>query len=305
MRLIASILAVGLVVPTVASAQTWQKASPRLAKAGIVAQQIRSFEGNTAGALLRCLTDQREFILVDASGETHDGASIMKIGSKSFPIAFKNDPQLRQALGIPGSWAAIPQEAVDALVNAGSVVLDNQVRTTTGQSYVSTIKVSMKGFPGVWKSAAGACRPGARPAASNAAATPTNGASERSGALPAVVARARDSYARECASMGGRSGQFRAGGILSGDFNGDGITDYVLDLNKYECRNGPTGAGYCGSQGCSIDVFVSNGGGHKQDGWMGMYGAAIVKAPGGDRIRLDGHRGAVQLKWNGRSFVPG
>lgn len=48
--------------------------------------------------------------------------------------------------------------------------------------------------------------------------------------------------------------EIESGFITRRDVNGDGVPDYVLDLGKFTCNGMET---YCGSGGCSVEVFAS------------------------------------------------
>ena len=77
------------------------------------------------------------------------------------------------------------------------------------------------------------------------------------GDLPAGVAATLSLYPGQCRTAGGKpdGGQPR---ILSGDIDGDGAPDYVVDPVALVCTGAATA--YCGNGGCMIDVLLSSSG---------------------------------------------
>ena len=49
--------------------------------------------------------------------------------------------------------------------------------------------------------------------------------------------------------------KFESGFVTRRDVNGDGVPDYILDLGKFTC--GDNSSYFCGSGGCSVEVFAS------------------------------------------------
>jgi hypothetical protein len=75
-------------------------------------------------------------------------------------------------------------------------------------------------------------------------------------ALPAPVQAVLAGYADQCRQLGGSLGA--EGGqpnMLTGDFDGDGITDYLLDSQALQCSASATA--FCGNGGCQVDIAVS------------------------------------------------
>ncbi len=71
--------------------------------------------------------------------------------------------------------------------------------------------------------------------------------------VEAEVARA----AEACRAMGGRPGT--AAMLAVDDLNGDGGEDWVLDFAKMDCAGAPHP--FCGSGGCSLQIYFWAGGG--------------------------------------------
>ena len=67
----------------------------------------------------------------------------------------------------------------------------------------------------------------------------------------------------------GGKGDIEPAGIVERDLTGDGKADLLINYGSITCHEGING--FCGSGGCSIDVYVSRNGklGQKQD----MFGA--------------------------------
>lgn len=59
----------------------------------------------------------------------------------------------------------------------------------------------------------------------------------------------------DCASMGGKDFQHDDGFVVSAEFNGDGRTDYLLNLNHGYCSSAMSA--FSGAAGAAIDVLLS------------------------------------------------
>ncbi|MDR7038902.1 hypothetical protein J2X36_003674 [Methylobacterium sp. BE186] len=85
-----------------------------------------------------------------------------------------------------------------------------------------------------------------------AAATPS-----RAGDLPAPVEAAIREQRQACAP---EKAEIRPGFIARKDVNGDGIEDVILDYGAFACGGDATY--FCGSAGCTMQVFASTKGGY-------------------------------------------
>ncbi len=128
-------------------------------------------------------------------------------------------------------------------------------------------------------------------------------------AMPAEVAAARGAIRQEC----GGEARFKPGFQRIADLNGDGRPDYLLDYGEMECVGGDIPNPFCGSAGCTLDIFVST-----EDGYRQAYGD-IVRAwslanARGRAVLLLGLHGSVcgragfetcrkRLSWDGDRFV--
>lgn len=79
-------------------------------------------------------------------------------------------------------------------------------------------------------------------------------------AVPAEIAAVQDAIREQC---GGKA-RFKPGFQRLADFNGDGLPDYLLDYGTVECLGGEMVNPFCGSGGCTLDIFVSAAGGYRQ-----------------------------------------
>lgn len=92
---------------------------------------------------------------------------------------------------------------------------------------------------------------------------------------------------------------FETGAITSADLNGDGRADYLVDMSRMTCGGEPAGNGWCGSGGCSFDIYTSTGSsGFRQDAYLGM-GPEIVRFGDGLAIAVTGRNGPWNVAWNG------
>lgn len=77
--------------------------------------------------------------------------------------------------------------------------------------------------------------------------------------LPAEVARSLAEDSAACRDVGGTPSTV-AGYATTADLNGDGRTDYVIDLAGLSCAGAPSF--FCGSAGCPVSVWLSGPGGY-------------------------------------------
>ncbi|MDB5539081.1 MAG: hypothetical protein JWQ89_808 [Devosia sp.] len=77
--------------------------------------------------------------------------------------------------------------------------------------------------------------------------------------VPPAIETLIAGYAEQCKNLGGTldAGSDRPG-LLSGDLDGDGIADYVLNSQNLKCSTGAPA--YCSSAGCAVDLAVSSDG---------------------------------------------
>jgi hypothetical protein len=88
-----------------------------------------------------------------------------------------------------------------------------------------------------------------------------------------------------------------------GDFNADGQQDFVLDYAGFQCTT--AASLFCGSAGCSVEVFMSQpDGGHTRTGAGNFEEFAIVRVGDHDVIEFAEHGSEVgadaakaQLEW--------
>lgn len=94
---------------------------------------------------------------------------------------------------------------------------------------------------------------------------------------------------------------FEDGSIQTADFNGDGRPDFLLDMTGFTCGGENRASGWCGSGGCSFDIFVSTGNDFHQDSYLGMD-PEIVQV--GDRLAVSaaGRDGPWTVAWDGEAM---
>ena len=126
--------------------------------------------------------------------------------------------------------------------------------------------------------------------------------------LPPEIRAAMSEARKDCSA----SLKFKKGFLTRRDVNGDGVTDFILDYGAAEC--GDRLSFYCGSGGCTTQVFAS-----LPDGGYAKVLDDTVRGVRFDRVRgrpamvLDLHGSACGkvgaepcrkiLLWNGRRFV--
>ncbi|WNJ88797.1 hypothetical protein [Bosea sp. 685] len=75
---------------------------------------------------------------------------------------------------------------------------------------------------------------------------------------PAVVTRVQEEIRQECS----KPVIFKPGFLRTAEFNGDGKPDYVLDFGAVDCPG--TLSSECGSGGCTVMIFLSEGTGYRR-----------------------------------------
>jgi hypothetical protein len=107
--------------------------------------------------------------------------------------------------------------------------------------------------------------------------------------------------------------KFEKGFLTRRDINGDGIEDFILDYGHFAC--GASLNPYCGSAGCSTEVFASlSGGKFTKVLDDNVRGIAFKTLRGRPAMLLELHGSAcgkvgsapcsATLYWNGEKFSP-
>ncbi|MCA0317971.1 MAG: hypothetical protein LCH88_07875 [Proteobacteria bacterium] len=119
--------------------------------------------------------------------------------------------------------------------------------------------------------------------------------------LPPILRAERERLAAECRQMGGR---FAPGPSYTqtADFNGDGVPDYLVDDNHNPCQG--TQSIYCGSGGCSIEVYISSPTGHRRANLNFLGSPAVIRrGETPPAIALSGRGGSLVVRWDGQRFA--
>lgn len=112
--------------------------------------------------------------------------------------------------------------------------------------------------------------------------------------LPAPVSTALTHEAKMCRDMGGKPVKPGAAAVLSGDVNGDGKVDYLMDAGSTPCQGATTS---CGSGGCSLTLWLSGPHGLKR-AWDGL---GINPTLGAGVVSYDNRSGTQRLRIKGQS----
>jgi hypothetical protein len=90
----------------------------------------------------------------------------------------------------------------------------------------------------------------------------------------------------ECKSYGGQPGK-SSGLIKFADLTGDGLVDYVADLNAYQCQGAASAMG-AGQSGAAMSIFVGGPGNTAVKVYDGLvYGTTVDKTGPRPRLYLD------------------
>ncbi|MGE0045329.1 MAG: hypothetical protein AB7J28_12310 [Hyphomonadaceae bacterium] len=111
---------------------------------------------------------------------------------------------------------------------------------------------------------------------------------EAAGPPPEIVA-ARQSYASNgCAEATPVMGpNFER----TADFNGDGRLDYIFDTNEFRCAEFASPP-FCGSGGCTVEVFLSTPTGYESVFNMQFGDAAVIAEANGATVLRDSATGS-------------
>jgi hypothetical protein len=105
---------------------------------------------------------------------------------------------------------------------------------------------------------------------------------------PDVVRKALAEARADCIQFGGKPGRTDAIASVE-DLDGDGGEDWILDFSKFECAGIPPP--FCGSGGCSLQIFLFQGGGR----WQQVFDDVVR---GFRRVRVGGRAG-LQISFHG------
>lgn len=127
--------------------------------------------------------------------------------------------------------------------------------------------------------------------------------------LPKEVQAAIDEAKKDC----GEAVRLKPKFIASKDVNGDGVRDYILDYEKFQC--GDMTSYFCGSAGCLTQVLASLPDGSYVKAWdENVRAMRFTKVKGKPAMIVDLHGSACNktgylpcpktLFWNGKTFDP-
>jgi hypothetical protein len=130
----------------------------------------------------------------------------------------------------------------------------------------------------------------------------SGGGESASAGLPADLQAWRDGSFEDCRTDGGKA-SVTPNYIRSADFNGDGKPDYVVHESELTCQGALNRN--CGSLGCSLEAFVSSGGGYRRGGLsqLNAYEVKIDDKARPPRLVMVMREGAAVYRWQGNRFV--
>lgn len=76
--------------------------------------------------------------------------------------------------------------------------------------------------------------------------------------VPDAVKTIVDGYSTQCGALGGKLLNPQSVRILTGDIDGDGRQDYLLNTDKLTCDGAATA--FCANAGCQVDIALSSAG---------------------------------------------
>jgi hypothetical protein len=119
---------------------------------------------------------------------------------------------------------------------------------------------------------------------------------------PPPVAKAVREREQFCAEAGGKP-VVGAKFIRQLSLDGDARADFILNDSEFRCTKGAPG--FCGSGGCSVEVFLSSAkGGLKSVLTELGSGYAVRKTKNGSRITVQTRNGPVTYRFAGGCAVP-
>ena len=98
------------------------------------------------------------------------------------------------------------------------------------------------------------------------------------GYAPASLTKDVLDLGAQCRDSGGKPGR-SPGLIQTADLNGDGLTDYVLDINAYNCEGAASAMG-AGQSGANVSIYVGGPGNTATKVWEGLAFQARVQGSG-------------------------
>jgi hypothetical protein len=112
---------------------------------------------------------------------------------------------------------------------------------------------------------------------------------------PPAVAKAVQEREKFCAEQGGKP-IIGAKFIRQLSLDGDARADFILNDSEFRCTKGAPG--FCGSGGCSVEVFLSSAkGGLKSVLTKLGSGYAVRKTKGGARVTMRTRNGPVTYRF--------
>lgn len=113
------------------------------------------------------------------------------------------------------------------------------------------------------------------------AATATPAQPRPPGYAPASVTKDVLELHAMCREAGGKPGR-SPGLIQMADLNGDGLADYVVDINSYNCEGAPSAMG-AGQSGAVVSIYVAGPGNTARKVWNGLAFEAKIEGAGAKR----------------------
>lgn len=128
-------------------------------------------------------------------------------------------------------------------------------------------------------------------------------------AVPAEVVAVRKELLEQCDGKARFQPRFQS----VADLNGDGLPDYLLDYGAVVCAEGNKINRFCGSGGCTLDIFMSSPGGYRQVYGDNVRSWSIKQTRGKPVLELSLHGGYCdlagyqpchkRLSWDGDDFA--
>lgn len=114
----------------------------------------------------------------------------------------------------------------------------------------------------------------------------------------AVEKLVREEIAEAC---GGKEGTIKPSAVIERDLTGDGVIDLIIAHDGITC-SGRGASATCGTQICSVKIYVGRGG--ELSLVIDMLGAGVKVGQGRiPSIQMYAHGGKTgSIKWNGRQF---